>query len=55
VKDFSVYPQAVHGEYPFPETKLERAKCFSVVKYIRDKLKSELKSEHISFDSLVDS
>lgn len=53
VKDFSVYPQAKYDEYCFTTLKSEPLVCFSVLKYLHNKLKHELESkEEINLNDL---
>lgn len=58
VKDFSVYPQAKFGKSCFPETRTVPPSCFSVLKYVHDKLAKELDKQEktglVSLDGLFD-
>lgn len=55
VKDFSIYPQAKFEKSCFPNTVTEPPNCFSVLKYVHDKLAKELeKQEEVSLDGLFD-
>ncbi len=56
VKDFSVYPQSKYEKADFPKTRTDSLNCFSVLKYVHDKLAKELENKEklVNLDDLFD-